>query len=85
MRPTLQVHDTDNDNTAFPHIFALGDVAETGGPRMSRAGMAQAEIVLQNILAMIWEREPSATYKPNLLLEGALKLTLGKVRVFSAS
>ena len=41
--------------------------------------MAQAETALQNILAMIRGREPSATYTPNIVLEGTLKLTLGKV------
>ena len=60
------------------HIFALGDVAETGGPRMGRAGMMQAEIVCQNILAMIKGKKLDE-YIP-LALEGALKLSLGKVR-----
>lgn len=61
------------------HVFALGDVAETGGPKMGRAGLFQGEVIVQNILAMICGRAPTATYVPNLIIEGALKLTLGKV------
>jgi NADH dehydrogenase FAD-containing subunit len=63
------------------HIFALGDVAETGGPRMARAGMMQAEIVRGNIVALI-KGKTLVDYKP-LALEGALKLSLGKVRTCS--
>ena len=80
VKPTLQIADPDD---AFPHIFALGDVAETGGPRMARAGQFQAEIVLANIIALINERNPSTVYKPRLDFEGAIKLTLGKVRAYT--
>ncbi|KAF8205757.1 hypothetical protein K438DRAFT_2014618 [Mycena galopus ATCC 62051] len=44
--------------------FALGDVAETGGPKMGRAGLLQGYIVLDNILAMIHNRPPSANIPP---------------------
>jgi hypothetical protein len=54
-------------------------VAETGGPKMGRAASFQAEIVCQNIVAMIDSQEPRAIYKP-IEAEGAIKLTLGKVR-----
>jgi len=60
------------------HIFAFGDVAEHGGPRMARMGWVQANVVLDNILAMINGQTPSQTYKPNVFLESAIKLTLSK-------
>lgn len=47
---------------------------------MARAGQFQAEIVQENIIAMISKRNPSTVYKPQLDFEGAIKLTLGKVR-----
>ncbi|KAB5584864.1 putative AMID-like mitochondrial oxidoreductase [Coniochaeta sp. 2T2.1] len=61
----------------YPNIFALGDVAESGGPKMGRAGAFQAEIVCQNIISRIYDQEPRAIYRPNEA-EGAIKLTLGK-------
>ncbi|KAJ7146145.1 oxidoreductase [Mycena epipterygia] len=73
VKPTLQIDDD------LPHIFALGDVAETGGPKMSRACQAQAEIVGANILDIIEKRSPSVIYTPQLVVEGAIKLTLGKM------
>lgn len=45
---------------------------------MGRAGLFQGEVIVQNILDMIRGRHPAATYVPNLIMEGALKLTLGK-------
>lgn len=45
---------------------------------MARAGGFQAEIVRQNILALI-QGKKSVEYKP-LALEGSIKLSLGKVR-----
>ncbi|KAJ6547009.1 hypothetical protein B0H19DRAFT_953194 [Mycena capillaripes] len=75
VKPTLQI------SSASPRIFAFGDVAEHGGPQMARAGLMQSRTVLDNIIAMIYDRPPSAIYTPQLILEGALKLTLGKERV----
>ena len=45
---------------------------------MGRAGAFQAEVVCQNIVAMIRGQLPRTKYKPNAA-EGAIKLTLGKV------
>ena len=74
-RPTLQV----SDEKIF-NIFAIGDVADTGGPKMARAGMVQAEVVQRNIQRLIHGASDSLeVYTPNFL-EGALKLSLGKVR-----
>ncbi|KAJ7864844.1 hypothetical protein B0H14DRAFT_2735870, partial [Mycena olivaceomarginata] len=78
VKPTLQVALADGRS---PRIFALGDVAEHGGPKMGRAGLLQGYIVMDNILAMIHGRAPSAIYKPQLNIEGSIKLTLGKSRL----
>ncbi|KAJ7484102.1 hypothetical protein B0H11DRAFT_2020170 [Mycena galericulata] len=75
VKSTLQIHDP---TLILPHIFALGDVAETGGPKMAMSCFLQAEIVLSNILAMIGKRSPSTMYIPQPGIEGAIKLTLGK-------
>ncbi|KAF7337967.1 Apoptosis-inducing factor 2 [Mycena venus] len=66
-----------------PRIFAFGDVAEHGGPKMARAGLVQSITVLDNILALIHRRSPSApyTYAPQLVIEGPIKLTLGGSRL----
>ena len=45
---------------------------------MARAGWMQAPVVLDNILAMIRGEKPSRTYTPDVFIEGAIKLTLGK-------
>lgn len=74
MKPTLQLQDPE-----FPHIFALGDVADTKGPKMARAGFAQADIAARNIVALIEDRDAHAIYVPQSDVEGALRLTLGKV------
>lgn len=75
--PTLQVIASDAPGLDIP-IFALGDVADHGGPRMARAGGLQAWIVLDNILAIIHGQTPMRTYKPYGFVEGAIKLTLGQ-------
>lgn len=78
VKPTLQVYPLGRPKDLAPPIFALGDVADHGGPRMARAGWLQAGVVLDNVLAMIHGRQPSHVYKPNNFIEGAIKLTLGK-------
>ena len=45
---------------------------------MARAGMMQAELVRENIVAYI-EGTPLRKYSPILAMEGILKLSLGKV------
>lgn len=42
----------------------------------------QAEVVCNNILSMINGEEPAKTYRP-IAMEGAIKLTLGKVSPFN--
>ena len=46
---------------------------------MARAGQFQSDIVRANIMAMIKGQHPSTIYKPRVDIEGAIKLTLGKV------
>lgn len=65
------------------HMFALGDVAETEGPKMARAALAQVHIVHGNLMAMIKGKQARATYVPDLKMEGSLHLTLGRVRTSS--
>ncbi|TVY16148.1 Fe-regulated protein 8, partial [Lachnellula arida] len=77
VNPTLQLKSDVKPDTQLQNIFSLGDVAETGGPKMARAGMVQADIVQGNILALI-KGSTLKTYKP-MSIEGSLKLSLGKV------
>ena len=58
VKPTLQTEDTNN---ALCHIFAVGDVANTGGSKMARVGLYKAEVAVENILAMADQRNPTAT------------------------
>jgi NADH dehydrogenase, FAD-containing subunit len=74
VKPNLQLQDA-----RFPNIFSLGDVAETYGPKMARAGYFQAEVVSTNILKMIRGNTPNKLYRPMVDVEGAIKLSLGKV------
>jgi NADH dehydrogenase FAD-containing subunit len=86
VHPTLQINDgskssSDKEVTTSERIFSLGDVAKTGGPRFARAARAQAEIVTSNILSLIrGQKDKLSEYHP-AMYEGAIKLTLGKVRV----
>ena len=75
VRPSLQVARRDDH---LRHVFSLGDVAETGGPKMARAAFYQTEVVRRNIMSMIKGRPAEAVYAPQESIEGALKLTLGK-------
>ncbi|KAL3476640.1 hypothetical protein BJX99DRAFT_270311 [Aspergillus californicus] len=79
VQPTLQLSTPDSPTSnQNQRIFAFGDVAAHPGPLMARAGFMQSEIVLSNILSLIKEQPATAIYKPNLFVEGAIKLTLGK-------
>ncbi|KAK2882576.1 hypothetical protein FQN49_000224 [Arthroderma sp. PD_2] len=75
VRPTLQIDD--DSSGANPHIFALGDVAKTTGPRMERTARVQAEIVASNIVSVICGYTPLETYRATGA-HGVIKLTLGK-------
>lgn len=75
-KPTLQIL-VPKSTSLYSNIFALGDVAETKGVKMARAGMQQAEIVQRNILSLINGKTELEEYTPSYF-EGALKLSLGK-------
>lgn len=45
---------------------------------MARAGWRQSEVVLDNIMANIRGQKSTHKYVPNVFVEGAIKLTLGK-------
>ncbi|CAK7241718.1 MAG: hypothetical protein STHCBS139747_003187 [Sporothrix thermara] len=82
-------NDNDNDNdkntktggsetgTALTDMYAFGDVAATGGPKMARAGYFQADIVADNIVASIAGKPAKHRYVPKVV-EPSIKLTLGK-------
>lgn len=74
VRTTLQIADE-----RFPNIFAAGDVAASGGPKMARAGYMQSIVVADNIMSLIKGKSNLKVYKPMRWLEGSIKLTLGKV------
>lgn len=74
--PSCQINATEG---MIDNIFALGDVAESGGPKMARAAEAQSLIVARNIVSLIKGAKPSSIYRPVKAVEGAIKLTLGKV------
>ncbi|KAF7320840.1 Pyr-redox-2 domain-containing protein [Mycena chlorophos] len=71
VQPTLQTPSNER-------IFAVGDVAASGGPKMGRAATAQTEIAVKNIVAIANGRKATHAYKPKLWLEGGIKLQLGK-------
>jgi NADH dehydrogenase FAD-containing subunit len=79
VEPTLHISSNGKfgSDGSLHNIFALGDVAATGGAKMARAGMMQAEIVCTNILALITGGN-FRSYVPSPL-ESSLKLSLGKV------
>ncbi|KAG9234417.1 putative AMID-like mitochondrial oxidoreductase [Amylocarpus encephaloides] len=79
VKPTLQLQHNSKaaKDSSLPNVFALGDVAETGGPKMARAGMMHAEIVRANIVSLINGKGKLREYQTNAL-EGSLKLSLGK-------
>ncbi|KAI1623826.1 putative disulfide oxidoreductase [Exophiala viscosa] len=70
VKPTLQVTDP-----AFPTIYAVGDVAELGINRNSRAAMHQATVAAENIVNAIHEK-PQAEYRYEWWQDG-IELTLG--------
>jgi len=72
VRDTLQLSDR-----AHPHIFALGDVAETKAPKMGRAAFNQAMTVADNIVNLI-DGKALYPYKTSFI-EASTELTLGTV------
>ncbi|KAK0449035.1 FAD/NAD-P-binding domain-containing protein [Desarmillaria tabescens] len=70
VKPTLQIVDP-----KYPHVFSIGDVADTGAHKAARPAIAQAQIVLRNIQKLMKdEKAELETYKPDL---PAIHLALG--------
>lgn len=65
---------------AYPHLFAVGDVADSGAHKAARPAAQQAVAAAKNIVAMIEGREPSEEI---VVGPAAIHLTLGLVRFFS--
>jgi NADH dehydrogenase FAD-containing subunit len=76
---TLQILDSEA-YLVFTNFFALGNVAETDGTKVAQARMKQAEVVQSNIMAII-KGKGLGSYVPEPL-DGAIKLSLGKVRLW---
>ncbi|ROV93673.1 hypothetical protein VPNG_08846 [Cytospora leucostoma] len=53
VRPTMQFADP-----AYPHLYAVGDVADSGAHKAARPGVGQAAVAAKNILALIQGQEP---------------------------
>ncbi|CAN8101561.1 unnamed protein product [Discula destructiva] len=69
VKPTMQFADP-----AYSHLFAVGDVADSGAHKAARPAMAQAAAAAKNIVAMIEGREPT---EENVVGPAAIHLTLG--------
>lgn len=53
VKPTLQFADP-----AYPHMYAVGDVADSGAHKAARPGMGQGIVAAKNIVAMVEGKEP---------------------------
>lgn len=73
VRPTLQITDPD-----LPHIFALGDIADTGAHKAARPALKQAEVVAANIQHLINGTAQGAGLQEYKVSDpAAIHLTLG--------
>lgn len=71
VRPTMQFADP-----AYPHLFAVGDVADTGAHKAARPAMAHAQVLARNVAAMVRGEEPAEEI---VVSPAAIHLTLGLV------
>ena len=71
IRPTMQFQDQ-----SYPHLFAVGDIADTGVRKAARPGAAQAAVVANNIQALIEGRTPEESFPR---IPAAIHITLGMV------
>ncbi|RAL15884.1 amid-like NADH oxidoreductase [Aspergillus homomorphus CBS 101889] len=69
IRPTMQFQDPQ-----YPHLFAVGDIADTGLRKAARPGGGQAAAVAHNIQAMIEGKKPEEVFPPFPM---AIHITLG--------
>ncbi|KDQ58130.1 hypothetical protein JAAARDRAFT_129299 [Jaapia argillacea MUCL 33604] len=79
VKPSLQTA-----SSSHPNIFAIGDVAETGGPKQARPGFKQAEIVVENIKRLEGVKEENGEVEVDLVKydpdPAGIHLTLGMKR-----
>lgn len=71
IRPTMQFA-----HPELSHLFAVGDIADTGAHKAARPGMLQADAVTANIRAMIEGETPGETFTAP---PAAIHMTLGMV------
>ncbi|KAJ7129512.1 FAD/NAD-P-binding domain-containing protein [Mycena epipterygia] len=62
VKPTLQIKDD-----KYPKVFAIGDVAATGGNKNARSGYAQAQVAVSNIKSLIQGGNATEEYVPTPL------------------
>lgn len=73
VKPTLQLKDD-----RYPKVFAIGDVAATGGNKNARSGYVQAQVAANNIKSMIKGGGATEKYVPSPL---AIHMSTGLVCV----
>lgn len=71
VQPTMQFLDA-----RYPHLFAVGDIADSGAHKAARPGMAQAAVAARNIVSMVGSGEPTEKVA---VAPAAIHLTLGLV------
>ncbi|EMR69429.1 putative amid-like nadh protein [Eutypa lata UCREL1] len=69
VRPTLQFRDPH-----YPHLYAVGDIADSGAHKAARPGVGQAQAVAKNVLAMVEGLLPDENV---VVGPAAIHLTLG--------
>jgi NADH dehydrogenase FAD-containing subunit len=69
--PTMQFQDP-----KYPHLFAVGDIADSGAHKAARPGMVQAAIAARNIAAMVAGNKPVERLS---VAPAGIHLTLGLV------
>lgn len=77
VRPTMQFRDP-----RYPHLFAVGDIADSGAHKAAKPGAVQATAAAKNIAAMVAGREPEERL---VVAPAAIHLTLGLVSLVSRS
>lgn len=77
IRPTMQFQDP-----SYPHLFAVGDIADTGVRKAARPGAAQAGVVARNIHALIEGGTPEESFPR---IPAAIHITLGMVSILFSS
>lgn len=75
VRPTLQFQAAE-----YSHVFAAGDIADTGAQKAAKFGITQAGVVSRNIAALVAGQEPTAHVE---IFSHRIHVTMGLVSSFS--